>query len=157
MNGYINPITNEYVPGITNVAAGALRTILTEAGKGDYSIKFVAGRCQSGSGKSSTSRAVAERLGAAYLDTGSIYRALATWCASRSIGPDDAPRGLPTPHVSCRSRSTPTRPVSGSVSMAVTSPPSCIPASKSIFRKRNSNIALCRQPPVGARWLYQHQ
>ena len=43
----------------------------------------------SGSGKSSTSRAVAERLGAAYLDTGSIYRALATWCASRSIGPDD--------------------------------------------------------------------
>ena len=43
----------------------------------------------SGSGKSSTSRAVAERLGAAYLDTGSIYRALATWCASRGIGPDD--------------------------------------------------------------------
>ena len=46
----------------------------------------------SGSGKSSTSRAVAERLGAAYLDTGSIYRALATWCASRSIGPDDTER-----------------------------------------------------------------
>ena len=43
----------------------------------------------SGSGKSSTSRAVAERLGAAYLDTGSMYRALATWCASHGIGPDD--------------------------------------------------------------------
>ena len=42
MNGYINPITNEYVPGITDVAAGALRIILTEAGKGDYAIKFVA-------------------------------------------------------------------------------------------------------------------
>ena len=41
MNGYINPITNEYVPGITDVAAGALRIILTEAGKGDYDIKFV--------------------------------------------------------------------------------------------------------------------
>lgn len=43
----------------------------------------------SGSGKSSTSRAVARRLGAAYLDTGSMYRALATWCASRGVGPDD--------------------------------------------------------------------
>lgn len=43
----------------------------------------------SGSGKSSTSRAVAIRLRCAYLDTGSIYRALAVWCASHRIGPDD--------------------------------------------------------------------
>ena len=40
-NGYIDPITNKYVPGITDVAEGALRIILTEAGKGDYDIKFV--------------------------------------------------------------------------------------------------------------------
>lgn len=82
----------------------------------------------SGSGKSSTSRAVAERLGAAYLDTGSIYRALATWCASRSIGPDDtervahAARELPI-----EIDTDPAELLSGSVSMAVTSPPSCIP------------------------------
>ena len=31
----------------------------------------------SGSGKSSTSRGVAQRLGLAYLDTGSLYRAAA--------------------------------------------------------------------------------
>lgn len=34
----------------------------------------------SGSGKSSTSRAVASRLGLAYLDTGSMYRAIALGC-----------------------------------------------------------------------------
>lgn len=43
----------------------------------------------SGSGKSSTSRAVAQRLGCAYLDTGSMYRALASWCASHQISPHD--------------------------------------------------------------------
>ncbi len=44
----------------------------------------------SGSGKSSTSRAVAKRLGCDYLDTGSMYRALATWCASHLIDAQDA-------------------------------------------------------------------
>lgn len=34
----------------------------------------------SGSGKSSVSRAVARRLGLAYLDTGAMYRALTWWC-----------------------------------------------------------------------------
>ncbi|PIE28069.1 MAG: cytidylate kinase, partial [Micrococcales bacterium] len=34
----------------------------------------------SGSGKSSVSRAVAQRLGYAYLDTGAMYRALTWWC-----------------------------------------------------------------------------
>lgn len=43
----------------------------------------------SGSGKSSTSRTVAERLGCAYLDTGSMYRALALWCVERQISADD--------------------------------------------------------------------
>lgn len=43
----------------------------------------------SGSGKSSTSRAVAQRLGAAYLDTGSMYRALTIWCRDHQIGPED--------------------------------------------------------------------
>lgn len=42
----------------------------------------------SGSGKSSTSRGVAQRLGADYLDTGSMYRALALWCQSRQIPAD---------------------------------------------------------------------
>lgn len=40
----------------------------------------------SGSGKSSTSRAVATRLQAAYLDTGSMYRALAVWCTEQGVG-----------------------------------------------------------------------
>ncbi len=44
----------------------------------------------SGSGKSSTSRDVARRLGADYLDTGSMYRALAWWCNAHQIGADDA-------------------------------------------------------------------
>ncbi|GAA2184244.1 hypothetical protein GCM10009785_31350 [Brooklawnia cerclae] len=43
----------------------------------------------SGSGKSSTSRAVASRLGCEYLDTGSMYRALALWCTHRGIASDD--------------------------------------------------------------------
>lgn len=34
----------------------------------------------SGSGKSTVSRAVASRLGLAYLDTGAMYRAVAWWC-----------------------------------------------------------------------------
>ncbi len=37
----------------------------------------------SGSGKSSVSRAVARRLGLAYLDTGAMYRAATLWCVDR--------------------------------------------------------------------------
>lgn len=37
----------------------------------------------SGSGKSSVSRAVARRLGLAYLDTGAMYRAATWWCLER--------------------------------------------------------------------------
>lgn len=37
----------------------------------------------SGSGKSSVSRAVARRLGLAYLDTGAMYRAATVWCLDR--------------------------------------------------------------------------
>nr|WP_052466773.1 (d)CMP kinase [Mobilicoccus massiliensis] len=39
----------------------------------------------SGSGKSSVSRAVAARLGLAYLDTGAMYRALTWWCIDQGI------------------------------------------------------------------------
>lgn len=39
----------------------------------------------SGSGKSSVSRAVADRLGLAYLDTGAMYRAATWWCLDQSI------------------------------------------------------------------------
>ncbi len=37
----------------------------------------------SGSGKSSVSKAVAARLGLAYLDTGAMYRAATLWCTGR--------------------------------------------------------------------------
>lgn len=43
----------------------------------------------SGSGKSSVSRAVASRLGAGYLDTGAMYRALTWWCLERAVDLDD--------------------------------------------------------------------
>ena len=43
----------------------------------------------SGSGKSSVSRAVAQRLGLAYLDTGAMYRALTWWCAQQGVDLDD--------------------------------------------------------------------
>lgn len=42
-----------------------------------------------GSGKSSVSRGVAGRLGMAYLDTGSMYRAMALGLVRRGIDPDD--------------------------------------------------------------------
>lgn len=43
----------------------------------------------SGSGKSSVSRAVAARLGLAYLDTGAMYRALTWWCLNQGVDLDD--------------------------------------------------------------------
>lgn len=44
----------------------------------------------SGSGKSSTSRGVASRLGLRYLDTGAIYRALTWWLLQRQTDVHDA-------------------------------------------------------------------
>lgn len=44
----------------------------------------------SGSGKSSTSRGVAQRLGLAYLDTGAMYRAAAWLVAERTLDDPDA-------------------------------------------------------------------
>ena len=43
----------------------------------------------SGSGKSSVSKAVARRLGLAYLDTGAMYRALTWWCAQQGVDLED--------------------------------------------------------------------
>ena len=43
----------------------------------------------SGSGKSSVSRAVAQRLDLAYLDTGAMYRALTWWCAQQGVDIED--------------------------------------------------------------------
>lgn len=43
----------------------------------------------SGSGKSSTCRAVAERLGLRYLDTGAMYRAVAWWMLQHGVDVDD--------------------------------------------------------------------
>jgi len=45
----------------------------------------------SGSGKSSVSTAVAQRLGVAYLDTGAMYRALTWWCVQQGVDLDDQP------------------------------------------------------------------
>lgn len=44
----------------------------------------------SGSGKSSVSKAVARRLGAAYLDTGAMYRAVAWHCLHEGVDLADA-------------------------------------------------------------------
>ncbi len=44
----------------------------------------------SGSGKSSVSRAVAQRLGLRYLDTGAMYRALTWWMTAQGIDIHDA-------------------------------------------------------------------
>ena len=46
----------------------------------------------SGSGKSSVCRAAATRLGAAYLDTGAMYRAATWYCVQQSVelGDEDA-------------------------------------------------------------------
>ncbi|GAB3163159.1 hypothetical protein GCM10027059_17100 [Myceligenerans halotolerans] len=46
----------------------------------------------SGSGKSSVSKAVAARLGLAYLDTGAMYRAATVWCTSRGTDLSDVAR-----------------------------------------------------------------
>lgn len=43
----------------------------------------------SGSGKSSVSRAVAQRLDLAYLDTGAMYRAVTWWCAQQGVDLED--------------------------------------------------------------------
>ena len=43
----------------------------------------------SGSGKSSVSREVAQRLGLAYLDTGAMYRAATWWCVRNGLDLDD--------------------------------------------------------------------
>jgi len=45
----------------------------------------------SGSGKSSVSRAVALRLGLAYLDTGAMFRALTWWCVQQGVDLQDQP------------------------------------------------------------------
>jgi cytidylate kinase len=43
----------------------------------------------SGVGKSSVSKAVAQRLDLAYLDTGAMYRALTWWCVQQGVALDD--------------------------------------------------------------------
>ncbi len=43
----------------------------------------------SGSGKSSTSRGVAARLGLRYLDTGAMFRAMTWWMLQRGVDVDD--------------------------------------------------------------------
>ncbi len=44
----------------------------------------------SGSGKSSTARGVASRLGLRYLDTGAMYRAMTWWMLENGVDTEDA-------------------------------------------------------------------
>jgi cytidylate kinase len=55
---------------------------------GSYMIIAIDG--PAGSGKSSTAKAVAARLGITYLDTGAMYRAITLRCLREGIGVDDA-------------------------------------------------------------------
>lgn len=48
----------------------------------------------SGSGKSSVSKGVAQRLGFAYLDTGAMYRAVTWWGLDAGVAPQDVPGRL---------------------------------------------------------------
>src|SRR4029453_16670457 len=50
----------------------------------------------SGSGKSSTSRGVADRLGLRYLDTGAMYRAMTWWMLRHDVDVHD-PGAVPAP------------------------------------------------------------
>jgi cytidylate kinase len=56
----------------------------------DHETLVVAVDGPSGSGKSSVSRGVARRLGLRYLDTGSMYRAMAWWMTQNGVDPADA-------------------------------------------------------------------
>lgn len=57
----------------------------------DLSRLVVAVDGPSGSGKSSTSRGVASRLGLRYLDTGAMFRAITWWMLDRGVDVHDAP------------------------------------------------------------------
>lgn len=48
-----------------------------------------------GAGKSSVARAVADRLGFLYVDTGALYRAAALFAIRRGVAPGDAEHVLP--------------------------------------------------------------
>jgi CMP/dCMP kinase len=60
------------------------------ATRSDHDTIVVAVDGPSGSGKSSVSRGIARRLGLRYLDTGSMYRAMAWWMAEQGIDVHDA-------------------------------------------------------------------
>ncbi len=60
------------------------------APRSDHSTIVVAVDGPSGSGKSSVSRGIARRLGLRYLDTGSMYRAMAWWMGEHGIDVHDA-------------------------------------------------------------------
>jgi cytidylate kinase len=58
-----------------------------EDGQWDHFVVAIDG--PSGSGKSSTSRAVADRLGLRYLDTGAMYRAMTWWLLRQGVDVHD--------------------------------------------------------------------
>jgi cytidylate kinase len=67
--------------------AGRRPALGLAAGSGAYSVAIDG---PSGSGKSTIGHALAERLGANFIDTGLMYRALTLAAAQRGVDPDDA-------------------------------------------------------------------
>jgi CMP/dCMP kinase len=72
-----------------NVSAGLESDIGEKSETGGEPRLVVAVDGPSGAGKSSASRGAAIALGLAYLDTGSMYRALTWWLLDRGVDPSD--------------------------------------------------------------------
>ena len=74
----VSPVGNDSAAPLPRVASSALSRIV------------IAVDGPSGSGKSSTSRGVAQQLGLRYLDTGAMYRAMTRWMLIHGIDVSDA-------------------------------------------------------------------
>lgn len=76
----------------------------SEDGRGSGTVIAIDG--PSGSGKSSTSRGVARRLGLRYLDTGAQYRAMTWWILEHGVDPADPDAVAAASLLPCLSSST---------------------------------------------------
>ena len=101
----------------------------------------------SGTGKSSVARAVAARLGAAYLDTGAMYRAATVAVLDAGVDPADAEARWPASSPRPRSRSG-RRPARSWCRSTAWTSPSASAAPRSPARSRRCP----RSPPCAASW-----
>jgi len=106
----------------------------------------------SGSGKSSTARGVATRLGLRYLDTGAMYRALTWAMLQRDVDVDDAEAvGAAAPSVSLAAGTDPQRPTITADGINVAAPirgpavTSAVSAVSAVPHVRAQLVALQRQ------------